>query len=210
MNRRARSMRTRCEHRSTLAGPLVALLFGCASPKGASSTVVSDAGAREPAVHRAVALPCTAPRPPGATNVDPSPGSTCTLDSECSTGTNGRCEGGLAHGANVCTYDECVEDRDCPGGRGVCDCRNTARYDANVCFNDGCRVDSDCGAGGFCSPSLTDLDKRSCGALTSGDWGFFCHMPADRCVDDSDCNSAGQRCAHYRGSWICVAPQCLG
>jgi hypothetical protein len=55
---------------------------------------------------------------------------------------------------------------------------------ANVCVKGSCHVDSDCGAGGYCSPAI-DVCNRF--------FGYYCHMPADECSDETDCPPSDQR-----------------
>jgi hypothetical protein len=43
-------------------------------------------------------------------------------------------------------------------------------------------VDAVCGVGGFCSPSQYG---QWCGTV------YYCHTPADTCLNDSDCPSVG-------------------
>jgi hypothetical protein len=133
----------------------------------------------------------------------------CTQDSDCSEGSNGRCGQSAAPFRDlVCSYDTCFSDSDCADDT-PCECR-TGPTDStnNACVTaSDCQVDSDCGAGGYCSPSLVNDfcfcpspalcgpgDSCSPGPCSCGDscgHGYFCHTPADTCVDDSDCGSNG-------------------
>jgi hypothetical protein len=112
----------------------------------------------------------------------------CSSDSQCTTGTNGRCipDGPIA--GCRCTYDTCSTDTDCPTGQ-LCACHGAAFSDGagNTCTPGNCRVDADCGANGYCSPSTA---SESCGGLQ----GYYCHTPNDACVNDSDCGSELQDC----------------
>jgi hypothetical protein len=68
-----------------------------------------------------------------------------------------------------------------------------------------CRLDSDCGAGGYCSPS-----RGTCGTFQ----GFYCHTPADSCVDPTvDCAGCGQNACTYSpatAAFACGSSVCLG
>ena len=168
---------------------------------------------RVPLRHRAVATACTAPRAPSTCDPGGVPMSACTADGECAAGTNGRCVGNPHDGCR-CSYDECVNDADCPMG-GACECRLAGRGagGANVCIPGDCRVDADCGPRGFCSPTLGD-----CGTF-GGLSGYYCHTATDECVDDADCagqdaGALGQTpyCAYSRqvGHWRCSSQGCAG
>ena len=148
------------------------------------------ADARVPLEHRSSAC-CTSPRGPGSTEQpyppgiaasSPDGGVACSSDSQCVSGTNGRCfpNEGLV-GPGGCSYDECATDSDCPSGT-PCGCRASPGDNAaNVCAPGGnCVVDSDCGPGGYCSPSREDCNGPS---------PYFCHTALDACVNDADCLS---------------------
>jgi hypothetical protein len=113
---------------------------------------------------------------------------------------------GVLGAGNVCSYDACAKDTDC-GSADICDCRNSAASGANLCFHGNCR-----GAGAFCSPSATDLTFNCRMGVDPGAYGFFCHTPADECVDDADCGGSAleHRCLFgvSVGHWACVATQC--
>jgi hypothetical protein len=168
---------------------------------------------RVPMRHRATATTCDAMRPPSTCDPGAVPMSACVADGDCAMGTNGRCVGNQRDGCR-CSYDVCTEDRDCTLG-GPCECRLASRggSGANVCIPGNCRVDADCGAAGFCSPTLGD-----CGDF-GGLSGYYCHTPADECIDDADCRGVdagflGQTpyCAYSRevGRWRCSNQACAG
>jgi len=184
---------------------------------GASSDDAADAGStvRVPVKHRPSATTCPATRAPGTL----APGCAdagfthgdCYADSDCTKGTNGRCNVGAyvaASCADFCSYDTCFSDQDCTGNV-PCDCRASAADNgANSCMTgSNCRVDSDCGPNGFCSPS----GVSNCGKA------YFCHTPGDFCVDDADCvgtpvpPGAPPACNYENGAWrcgsTCVLPQ---
>jgi hypothetical protein len=120
------------------------------------------------------------PYPPGVAAFSADGGVACSSDSQCASGTNGRCfpfEGLVGPGG--CSYDDCSSDSDCPSGT-PCLCRASASDNAaNICAPGGnCAVDSDCGPGGFCSPS-----RQNCAGPTP----YFCHTASDACVNDADC-----------------------
>lgn len=158
------------------------------APAACESTVedaatTSDADPRAPIFHRPTAACCPSGRPPGPAG-QPYPSgvaSTCTSDSQCTAGVNGRCFpfAGLV-GPGGCSYDECFTDSDCGPG-ATCLCRGSSTDNsANICVRGGnCVVDSDCGPGGYCSPSFGQ------GCLTPGP--YFCHTTMDSCSNDSDC-----------------------
>jgi hypothetical protein len=180
------------------------LVAGCSSPStgadaGPLPDTGHDAGVRVPVSHRASADACSTTRGPGT--ADPTlTGGECTTDAQCTMGTNGRCMlNGLGARFDFCSYDDCASDADCMTNE-VCRCRESAS-DSNACVQGDCHTDADCGPGGFCSPS------RGYDRINLGVTGFFCHMPADTCVDDSDCaGDAGQgACVWFpdMGHWAC-------
>jgi Cys-rich repeat protein len=172
-------------------------------PKGDASTPKGDSSAPKgdssractpsvPTSHRPTAVACSTTRPPSMPGDASLPADggfvgQCTVDSECTMGTNGRC---TVNGQIVgCSYDECATDSQC-GANKLCECGTSEGSEgrsANVCIPSNCSVDSDCGAGGYCSPTY----DTTCGAF-SGTVGYFCHKAADecttdQCVNDSDC-----------------------
>ena len=159
-------------------------------PRACESTSVDAAissavDARAPVNHRPTPACCTSERgaAPAGQPYPPGVASTCTSDSQCTAGANGRCfpfEGLVGNGG--CSYDECFTDSDCGSG-ATCLCRSSlARNSANVCVRGGnCVVDSDCGPGNYCSPSL----EQNCASPRPN----FCHTAMDACMDDSDCLS---------------------
>ncbi len=189
------------------------------TPDGAviipDSATPTDAG-RAPKLHRATATACSETR---ATRPDPEtpeagggPPVDCRTHAECTSGRNGRCDGN-GHDGWRCTYDVCTSDAQCGGAFGVCACNGGFRSDNHVCLTtSNCRVDRDCGGGaGYCSPSL-----GSCGHYTPF-VGYFCHTPADTCVDDEDCTGQGQfgqkpYCAFdpKLGHFACSTQECAG
>jgi hypothetical protein len=151
----------------------------------------------------------------------------CSVDSDCTKGQNGRCVnlGPVAYLS--CSYDECFQDSDCDAG-APCECRPSSASSApNSCLTGStCAVDSDCGPGGYCSPSVV-ADFCECGSTelcgdsglpmcTAGGMpvpcvcgdscghGYYCHSRCDACVDDSDCDG-GATCNYDRLShrWEC-------
>ena len=183
---------------------------------------------REPAHHRPRSPEdCPVERAsnePSVTNCGDRPLIACERDADCVDGTAGRCLPSRFPCVTVCSYDECSNDDDCADNK-PCECRPPGAFTANQCVTQSnCRIDADCGPNGFCSPSLlgefcacisvdyckTIGDTSMCtpGPCACGDscgHGYFCHTPADTCLDDSDCVSG--RCsfdlAHQ--SFICAA-----
>jgi hypothetical protein len=173
-----------------------------------------------PTNHRPTATACATTRPPGVNEdggTDAGFPGTCTNDSECTQGKNGRClppQGNAA--GDFCSYDECATDSDCSGG-AVCQCGAADPpygREGNTCVQSNCRTDSDCGAGGFCSPS----ESTSCGSR-SGVVGYYCHTAADACNNDSDCTDAGMGVPNAGGycawqpmvnHWECSYGICAG
>lgn len=161
-----------------------------------------------PKNHRPSDAPCAVPPPPAGC---PWPGPQCRTDADCAdAGANARCKE-VSLNDCACTFDACAHDTDCPSGQ-TCSCRGLP-YTAslgNMCVPSNCRVDADCWAAGYCSPS----PSSGCGPLT----GFYCHTPADLCIDDADCpwlqrNSGAQQCVFSveAGRWQCeLAPVCGG
>jgi hypothetical protein len=164
----------------------------------ARASLANDASAH----HRPAPACCLSERGPGPAG-QPYPSgvaSTCTSDSQCTAGANGRCfpfEGLVGYGG--CSYDECFTDSDCGSG-ATCLCRGSSTDNsANVCVEGGnCVVDSDCGPGGYCSPSV----EASCLFARP----YFCHTATDTCTDDSDCSSVDAG----RGSCPILAPCAYG
>jgi hypothetical protein len=155
--------------------------LGCACQIDAGG---KDAATEVPVNHRADDSQCAGSPPPG--NCPESiPMDVCSHDTDCTTGTNGRCveSGGGALDCS-CTYDTCATDNDCPKGQ-LCACHGSPYTESagNTCMPGNCRVDADCGASGYCSPS----EGGGCGSLG----GYYCHTPSDQCVNDSDCSGGG-------------------
>src|SRR5439155_1737546 len=152
---------------------------------------------RVPQKHRATAVACPSDRPPGTCAADagtgvPDAGLYCGKDTDCASGTNGRCLPGGRLAGCLCSYDTCATDADCAQMGGPCECRPSTQgivapttTAGNVCKAGNCRVDADCGSGGYCSPSL-----GSCGNY-GGVVGYYCHTTRDTCVDDADCQVRG-------------------
>jgi hypothetical protein len=161
----------------------------------------SDAG-RVPVNHRPDDSACSSPAPAGNCSISGGVGA-CHMDSQCTTGSNGRCVMNMG-GAIFCrcTYDTCVHDTDCPTGQ-TCACHGTAYTggNGNTCTAGNCRVDSDCGAGGYCSPSHA---TAGCGGIA----GYYCHTAADTCTNDTECTGSGgpMVCAFstMTSHWSCV------
>lgn len=148
----------------------------------------------------------------------------CEHDADCANGSEGRCLSARFPCVLYCSYDECSTDADCADNK-PCECRPPGAFTPNQCVTPSdCRVDADCGANGFCSPSLlgelcsctsvdyckTIGDTSLCtpGPCACGDscgHGYFCHTPADTCLDDSDCVSG--RCSFdlAHRNWTCTA-----
>jgi hypothetical protein len=173
------------------------VLRACGSSTPAPATEV-------PPQHRSTAQAC-GPTSAAAMTVSPytATGRSCASDDQCTAddGLRGHCLRG------ACTVDDCLTDDDCAGG-GVCVCSapigGSAVQNRNYCVSGNCRVDGDCGADGYCVPST--------GLCSLG--GFFCHTPADTCVDASkDCGSSCLNSCHYfpeKGAFACVAFVCGG
>lgn len=158
-----------------------------------------DAGHRVPMFHRADDSQCGGAAPAGNCSFGGG-GAMCSHDSDCMSGTNGRCNQSIGGAVFCgCTYDTCTHDSDCPTGN-ACACHG-ATYHArgNECLPGNCRVDSDCGTNGFCSPNV-----GGCGGLQ----GYYCHTASDTCIDDADCAGAGipQICQFHTDTarWQCT------
>ncbi len=139
-----------------------------------------DASGKVPVYHRPDDSQCSQPAPAGNCPIMGG-NAMCTMDTQCTMGTNGRCiESGGGALFCLCTYDTCTHDTDCPMNE-LCACHGSPFFSAgNTCTAGNCRVDSDCGAQGYCSPSHGGMN---CGGLT----GYYCHTASDTCVNDSDC-----------------------
>ncbi len=185
---------------------------------GASSSGSPEAGNRVPRNHRASDAQCqTQPAVGDCAGNTADAGLVCAMDSQCTSGDNGRCVlggGAFAHACS-CTYDACSHDTDCSAGQ-ACACHGspyTGDSD-NTCVPGNCRVDADCGQGGYCSPSSTTV---ACGGFSVA--GYYCHTSADTCVDDADCTlsscgtSPGAPTCLYSssaGHWACACvPGCV-
>ena len=140
-----------------------------------------------PLQHRSTPASCPPQRAPGPSCAN-TMCSSCSSDSQCTDGKNGRCfpwEGLVGPGG--CSYDECFTDSNC-GSKIPCLCRSSsADNSANVCNVAGnCAVDSDCGPCGYCSPSAQILSGQPPNVC----WGsspYYCHTTSDLCLNDSDC-----------------------
>jgi hypothetical protein len=179
---------------------------------------VTDAGALDgsqldagdvPQNHRGAPVTCNNVRP--STVPDGGFGLTengyCKTDAECEAedaGHDGRCTIVQALGYPICTYDACFVDADC-GDAGVCVCRDATNGGANLCVPANCRIDADCGDGSYCSPTV-----EGCAPYT-GVEGYFCHLPTDLCVNDSDCTPPNH-CLYDSAipRWICAPLNCSG
>jgi len=195
-----------------LAALLPATLIAC---NGTLPVDRADASSPVPLVHRAAGSICPSQRGAGMIcSGGPDGGANgCAADSDCASGTNGRCfspNGPLAAcSPTSCSYDQCASDSDC-ATRVPCECRASGLdSEANLCVTGGnCAVDSDCGTHGYCSPgALTNFCSTPI---------YFCHTAADSCVDDTDCSRSGagypQSCnydpmlGHFACSDACVPP----
>jgi hypothetical protein len=145
----------------------------------------------------------------------PDSGTSCLADSDCTAGSNGRCDSAFRNIYScVCSYDTCTTDADCAQLGGPCQCRPEAQTAGqgiaapmttatNFCLGGNCRVDADCGPGGYCSPSF-----GSCGAF-GGVVGYYCHTAHDKCIDDADC-SIDCRFDPMTNVWACGMSACAG
>ena len=171
---------------------------------------------RTPKVHRATEILCS----PERVNIEPTvapdnKNADCRSNAECKDKPNGRCVQ-LGRRGWQCTYDHCFKDADCSGAHAVCYCRESKSVYPHQCLPSGnCRVDSDCAGGkGFCSPTY-----GSCGYY-DGLQGYFCHTPADECVDDDECTKKSKdskevipgtcRYEESVGHWRCGYGECAG
>jgi hypothetical protein len=164
---------------------------------------------RVPMQHRAAADACPTDRPPGTCALHEGVVVSCTADGECAdAGANSRCNM-MSFSVIVgcaCTHDACSSDSDCATPTGACLCDQNG----NRCVSGNCRVDADCGPGRSCSPSFGD-----CG-FWGGFVGYYCHVPDDSCVDDSDCPSTNglpaAACIYQPtvSAWRCATPSCQG
>jgi len=183
---------------------------GDAGKDAGADAALGDASLRVPKNHRPADVTC----PSGRGTEDGQFGDSgvlgsCSRDSDCTQGTNGRCLPNIG-GAFIlsCSYDTCASDVDCPGT--VCVCRSsTTDVAPNVCGSSksNCRIDSDCGPNGFCSP--TESADVFC---FSTDLVYACHTAQDECVDDSDCPASDPSCnydpsvSHWKCGSLCSPP----
>jgi hypothetical protein len=130
----------------------------------------------------------------------------CLSDADCTANDNGRCWDN--RGNWYCTYDTCYSDASCTSG-GPCACEGESGSAGNTCLPGNCQTDADCGSNGYCGPSF-----GGCGGY-SGVIAYYCHTPADTCVDDSDCSNPAQGAGYCMytpevGRWSCGYGQCVG
>jgi hypothetical protein len=168
--------------------------------------------------HRDAGTACPQARASSSADTCPDAG-TCTHDSDCTAGVNGRCLRASSPipcgGTPSCSYDECTMDSDCPAGI-PCVCRSSAMDTSpNVCVaGSTCRVDADCGPQGLCSPSYPPGTTTQCWALSPT---YACHTAQDACRTDADCAPTcvgvkgvcpTRQCSFDvgHGSWTCQAP----
>jgi hypothetical protein len=168
---------------------------GLQTTGGANSSGGTGSG-NVPLQHRSTSASCPSQRGPGPSCVDTMCSTSCSSDSQCIDGVNGRCfpwKGLISSGG--CAYDECFTDSNC-GAKTPCICRSSSTDNsANMCDVGGnCAVDSDCGPGGYCSPSMetcnsTNPEARVEGWYFGGPNPYYCHTASDLCINDSDCAS---------------------
>ena len=120
----------------------------------------------------------------------------CHKDADCTAGRQGRCVfsgGGHAAPRVACTYDACASDGDCKGELCLCGSGGSSR---NQCIPANCHDDADCALHAHCSDSSWG---------TRGTSGRFCHTPADKCKERSDCKD-GETCGYVGASsrWECM------
>jgi hypothetical protein len=172
---------------------------------GTPNACVRPTAGEVPTEHRPTATACnpTANQPPL-----PDAGvSSCTSNADCATDGSYTLYSSCLHGR--CSFDACLTDADC-GPNAVCACSTdyyggNAAYHPNVCVAANCHTDGDCGTGGYCSPS-----RGYCGSFQ----GFYCHTPADTCVNaTTDCQSCGENACIYSpaiGIFGCGTSICAG
>ncbi|MEO7035555.1 MAG: hypothetical protein ABI548_16635 [Polyangiaceae bacterium] len=153
---------------------------------GACGCAHHDFG-RVPEAHRSAPVACSHQRTPSMPTPGdhcitpngsaPCPGSSCSQDSDCTAGENGRCMQLGPVPGYACNYDECFVDSDCGKG-SVCQCRDPLDgAAANYCTKpSSCSTDDDCEM--YCSPSQA---HEWCRAF------YMCHSAQDECLNDSDC-----------------------
>jgi hypothetical protein len=139
--------------------------------------------------HRPDDSACATPPPPGNCSVS-SAMNQCMLDTNCTSGLDGRCieTGPPAPPFCICSYAGCMQDTDCSLG-GPCDCAGPGGYG---CVPGNCQIDADCGTGGYCSPS-NQINTTGCGGFA----GYFCHTIGDECTNDSTCPGATPNGQYY-------------
>jgi hypothetical protein len=130
----------------------------------------------------------------------------CLSDADCTANDNGRCWNNREFW--FCTYDTCYSDATCTSG-GPCACEGESGSPGNTCLPGNCQTDADCAGGGYCSPTM-----GGCGNY-GGVIAYFCHTPADTCLDDSECVSPTQGAGYCMyspevGHWSCGYGQCVG
>jgi hypothetical protein len=191
---------------------LLSVAAACSATSDHGTPSSASSKSTIPEHHRAVASSC-APTPLPAQPPNPLPSNAdgegeperqCATHADCTAGPNGRCvdvidcNPSTALCGTHCVYEACTKDDDCGGG-SACFCSDDSTFCprgyatacpltgedlvcacgiANRCKKGNCRVDSDCGQGGYCSPAVDE-----CGGVL----GYYCHQPADECVDDADC-----------------------
>jgi hypothetical protein len=165
-----------------------------------------DGASRVPVNHRPNDAQCLAAAPPGdcGANGGGPVGQMCSMDNQCTMGTEGRCNADGPIPGCSCTYDTCADDSACPANQ-LCVCHGSAYWsgEGNTCMPGNCRVDTDCGPGGYCSPTASG----GCGEVS----GYYCHTPGDQCVNDTDCGGDGA-CTYSTANhiWQCTMLELCG
>ncbi len=216
-------------------------LLGVFTMAASCSNAADKSSGGAPVDHRSESSSCPEARGPGISAVPATCSQdvtriACTADSDCTSGTNGRCVQSLGPACGyACSYDECASDSDCVGN-APCLCRSSnSDTSANTCATaSNCRVDADCGRFGFCSPSLLGpcgcISEAFCDASSAGACsetgpdgvtrsvpcscsgkcgnGYFCHTPKDSCLDDADCPRGACIFDLTSQAWMCASVLC--
>lgn len=183
----------------------------------------SSENAKPPSRPTATACSRPLPRPAGSATADGGPDASieCTLDTECTTSADGRCNelrssvwyGNESLGTR-CTYDACTTDDQC--GTGVCGC-DLGFAGQNVCLPQGnCRIDADCSQGQVCAFSrpfvvsapgviVTGNEQGGGSGVPRESLGWFCTTAQDECRPGQRIDGgASEGCVYGtdQGRWI--------
>lgn len=143
--------------------------------------------------HRVEAVDCPAPAPRATTCIGTDGTSGCSVDSDCTAGTNGYCELSSYSSYCYCNYG-CLKDSDCGAGQ-ICQCGDPV----GRCVMADCTSDAECN-GGACA---TYDSNPGCGGVA-----YACTVAGDSCLAGSDCPD-GYCSLDAVGFRVCASASCV-